>query len=306
MGSSGAAPLTRKCLESDKVIHKSESDPKQVQYKEIEKMNHNACHLLIAKGYNSNMLKVQLKKEKKTKAGTVANPKSDVQWVADAKSYAMKFIQTGASHSCTDLNFKAPAELTTCRGKRAVMQKEKAACQNAEKIEKEALATILEKEGADTNRKLTGSQLHTLLLFYGIERKNHGKTVGESRAKYKKLKEENTPPKKYKKWTESNKAKLTRLTREDVKIEETELARQREKAVRVDTQRLIAMTKLRGADELIKIIRANSPSANKSASESESESTKSASEIKSTSEILLLSQLLDKTQSSEILLSQPL
>ena len=31
------------------------------------------------------------------------------------------------------------------------------------------------------------------------ERKNHGKNVGEARAKYKKLKEENTPPKKYKK-----------------------------------------------------------------------------------------------------------
>ena len=48
--------------------------------------------------------------------------------------------------------------------------------------------------------------------------------------------------------------------REDVKIEETELARQREAAAHVDTWRLIAMAKVRDVDELIKIIRANSPS----------------------------------------------
>ena len=110
----GAAPLTRKCLESDKITHNSESDPQQVQYEEIENTNHNACHLLIAKDYNGDMLKVLLKKkEKKT---TVANPRSDVQWVADSKLYGMKFIWTGADHLCTDLNFNA-AELTTHCGK---------------------------------------------------------------------------------------------------------------------------------------------------------------------------------------------
>ena len=64
---------------------------------------------------------------------------------------------------CTDLNFKA-AELTTLNGERAVMKKDKAFCKNAEKIEKEALA-ILEQEGADQNKKLTGSELHTMLFF---------------------------------------------------------------------------------------------------------------------------------------------
>ena len=66
-------------------------------------------------------------------------------------------------------------------------------------------------------------------------------------------------------------------------MEETELARQRQKAERVDTQRLIAMAKVRDADELIKIIGANSSSV-KSAStklastkSTESASTESAS-----------------------------
>ena len=125
-----------------------------------------------------------LKKEKQktTQIVTVANPKSKVQWVADSNLYGMKFIRTGADHLCTDLNFKA-AQLTIHHWERAVMKKDKAACKNSEKIEKESL-DILEQEGTDQNKKLTGSELHTLLLFYGgRERKNHGKTVVETRAK---------------------------------------------------------------------------------------------------------------------------
>ena len=108
----GATPLTRKCLESDKVNHNSEFNPKQVQYKEIEKTNHNACHLLIARGYKGDKLKVVLKKEKKKTNWivTVPNFLEEVQALADSKLYSIKFIQTWADHLCTDMLFKA-AEL---------------------------------------------------------------------------------------------------------------------------------------------------------------------------------------------------
>ena len=43
------------------------------------------------------------------------------------------------------------------------MKKDKAVYKAAEKIEKEALA-ILEQEFANQKKKLTGSELHTLLL----------------------------------------------------------------------------------------------------------------------------------------------
>ena len=135
---------------------------------------------------------------------------------------------------------------------------------------------FLNRKAPTKNKKLNGSELHTLLFLYGIERKNHhGKTVGETRAKYKKLKEDNTPSKKYKNWTESNKAKLTRLMKENVQI--TELARQREADEQVDTWRLIAMVKVRDADKLIQIIRTHFPSTQSSASTKSSALTKSAS-----------------------------
>ena len=92
-----------------------------------------------------------------------------------------KIIWTEAHHLCTDLNFKA-AELTLCQGERELTKKYKAACKNAVKIEKEELA-IFEQEGANQNKKLTGSELHTVLFFYRVERKNHRKIVGKARAK---------------------------------------------------------------------------------------------------------------------------
>ena len=49
--------------------------------------------------------------------------------------------------------------MRTHQGEREVMKKDKAACKNTKKIKKEALA-ILEREGADQNKKLTGSELH--------------------------------------------------------------------------------------------------------------------------------------------------
>ena len=106
----GAAPLTRKCLESDKVIHNSQSDPGQVEYKQIESTNHNACHLLVAQGFKGDMLKVVLKQVKsKGPRVTVPNSLEEVQAVADCTSYGHKFLQTGADHSCTDVSFKAAA-----------------------------------------------------------------------------------------------------------------------------------------------------------------------------------------------------
>ena len=75
--------------------------------------------------------------------------------------------------------------------------------------------------------------------------------VGETQAKYEKLKEENTPLKIYKKWTEAEEAQLIRLVREFLTIKEIELAQQREAAEQIDTQRPIAMAKVRDPDKLL-------------------------------------------------------
>ena len=186
-------------MESDKVIHNSESNPQQVQYKEIESTNHNACNLLVARGYKGDKLKVELKKLKaKDATVTVPNSPEEVQTMADCKSYGHKFLQKGADHSCTDMLFKA-LTLKGCRARRDVMKKDRVAQEAAAKIAKDA-KSILDHPPP----KLLGHHYQTLLLYHEIPRKNHGKTVGEAKANYMKLKDKNSPPKEVKEWTRTS------------------------------------------------------------------------------------------------------
>ena len=47
------------------------------------------------------------------------------------------------------------------------------------------------------------------------------------RANYNRLKEKNAAPKQYKKWSNANKAELTKLMSDDVALNDTEFGRQR-------------------------------------------------------------------------------
>ena len=92
----------------------------------------------------------------------------------------------------------------------------------AKEIAKEAKAILV-----NPPPKLLVSHYQTLLMYHEVPRKNHGKTVGEAKANYMKLKEENTPPKEVKEWTQADKDKLMTLLSKIVTIEETELAVQK-------------------------------------------------------------------------------
>ena len=87
-----------------------------------------------------------------------------------------------------------------CDEKRC-LEYEKKVCNAEEETMKKAVA-ILGRELLDPLEKLTKSELTLLLLFYGIERKRHGKHVADMRELYKKLKgSNNLKTKDYNKWT---------------------------------------------------------------------------------------------------------
>ena len=179
----GAAPITRACLIHDMVCHNSKDDPQHVLYKKIQDSNDTTCALLTVRGFGGSNLRVELKRNLLT-PGTVIQPdsKERIEALANAKSHGARFLITGGRHMCTEDTFKA-LELKACREKRDTKKKEKAACVAAGKIEEEALA-ILEIEDANTTKKFTRLELHTLLSFYGVEKKNHSKNVAEMRANY--------------------------------------------------------------------------------------------------------------------------
>ena len=105
--------------------------------------------------------------------------------------------------------------------------KDKAKRQASEKIEV-AAEKIMEKQAMNPEQRLTRADLTILLLYHGVERKKHGKNVGEARAKYMKLKEENAPKKAYKKWTAADEEKLNRLMSDEITLEEMDLKREKE------------------------------------------------------------------------------
>ena len=122
-------------------------------------------------------------------------------------------------------------------------KKDKAAWKSAEDVEKKALA-ILEILDSNAGKKLTGAELRMLLLFYGMEKKKHGKNVADMRAKYNELKEKNTAPLQYKKkWTDVDKAELTKAMGNNIGIDDTELGRQRAQLEKQKKEELAAFAK---------------------------------------------------------------
>ena len=74
------------------------------------------------------------------------------------------------------------------------------------------------------------------------------------RDQYMALKEKNTPPKAYKKWTETDEAYLDFLKNETIKIEETELGKEKAKHRQKQKESLVALFKEVGREAALDVI----------------------------------------------------
>ena len=160
----GAAPLTRKCLTSDKVIQNRDDDPLSEIYKRIEETNCNSCDLLSAKGYNRMKMKVRLNMKK---ASATAKP----------VTHGLRFLETGGGVlGCNDAFIAAHCH--NRKIERAAKEKDKAAWKAAEDNERRKALSILETmESSDTNAdpnskpRIGVKELHVLLESYNIKKK---------------------------------------------------------------------------------------------------------------------------------------
>ena len=150
----GAAPLTRKCLESDKVRHTTDTDPQHVLYQKIEDANHNACNLLSTLGFNGKSLKVVLKTEKvERQTVVVEGTEEEIKAIAEANSHGARFHVTGGGTACDIRMFKALA-LQKRKIWRVELKKDKAAWTAAEENEKDAAKVLAAKEAAQNDAEL--------------------------------------------------------------------------------------------------------------------------------------------------------
>ena len=97
-----------------------------------------------------------------------------------------------------------------------------------------------------------GTELRTLLMFYGIPSKEHGKNVSAMRGKYAKLKEENAKPVSYMKWTVPEEERLMELKEKEIELKDTELGRQRQEQINDAKKTLDSMDPMERIDLLKK------------------------------------------------------
>ena len=224
-GKIGAAPLTMACLTSSQVRHEigDEGDPLGGMYRAMETQNNMATNMLNSRGFIGDLLKVKLKRKVNDgRTLTVAHTKERVDALAKAKTHGEKFYVTGGSHATHDDMFKA-AEVANRKAEIVEMKKNKELRETAEKREKEGFV-VVEKE--IEIEKMKKPELESLLLWYGIKKTDHG-NLPEMKARWKKIRHDNTPPPTYKKWTEEDERGLTKLETEEIDMVDTALGRLR-------------------------------------------------------------------------------
>ena len=94
-------------------------------------------------------------------------------------------------------------------------------------------------------------------MYFGVEKKEIASMkIRELRDWYMKLKDDNTPKKKYKKWTEADKAKLTKAMRDHIELSDTALAVEKNNWWQEQKLILLAMVKERGEQAVMDVIAA--------------------------------------------------
>ena len=100
----GAAPLSMKCLEDEKV-RKSIGDGNEEWergLRELQNANDLATFLLTRGGYNGDLLKAELKATDEPRVLTRPHTKERVELLAKATTQGTKWMATGGSHLMTE------------------------------------------------------------------------------------------------------------------------------------------------------------------------------------------------------------
>ena len=90
----GASPLTKNCVQSDKVRRSSELDPNHVVCKRIETTHHIACNLLTARGFKGKFMRQSVKRNH-------LHPPQDpetIEWLANAHTMGAKYMVNAIHH----------------------------------------------------------------------------------------------------------------------------------------------------------------------------------------------------------------
>ena len=217
----GAVPLSRKCLESNKVrrsIGDGDDDQKALVYL-IQEHNTLACTGLTLAGYNGDHMKLTAKPAPSTKVITNPHTQERIELLSEAKKHGQIFAATGGDHLTSNDMFKA-IELKRRKILRDRLEKEKTLRQRQERTESNAWA-ILEKTANDPT-KLTASDLTILLTWHQQPKVASMKKDAKLNA-WLRIVEQNKVPPPFEKWTDADDMQLEEAKSDIVEMEHTHL-----------------------------------------------------------------------------------
>ena len=223
----GAAPLTRKCLESKQVRHEleedggDENDPLAIVYKNMQSLNDMSVAWLNMHGFYGDQLraKVQIKRKSVQQRLTVPNTEERIEAIKKVKSHGQMFVTIDADHYAND-DFMVASERKDREKMLPKIRAEKKKKLAMQAIEEEAKKIV--EAGASVD-KLKKSELETLLLWQGIKRKDMPTTNPGKKAMWEKLK--NRKPPLISKWTDEDEQKLLFYEKKVIDISETAVGR---------------------------------------------------------------------------------
>jgi hypothetical protein len=217
----GAVPLSRKCLQSQKVRRSigDGTDDQQALVRLIVEHNFIACNALTLEGYNGDAMQVTLKPVERTTVLTVPHSQERIELLSQAKTHGNIFAATGGVHLTANDIFKGIV-LKQRKVERGKLTREKTVRERQEKNEMNA-KIIQAAKGGDVT-KLTLADLGILLTWY--QHANIAKMNKPERlAVWEAIVSSGRAPPSYKRWTEADDANLLEAQSDVVKMAHTAL-----------------------------------------------------------------------------------
>jgi hypothetical protein len=227
----GAAPLTMKCLEDEKV-RKSIGDGDEEWergLRELQNANDLATFLLTRGGFNGDFLKAELKAIDEPTVLTRPHTKERVELLAKATTHGTKWMATGGSHLMTEDFFKS-VEVPRRKNEIKTMEMNKLERIKGDRLRRDAEAILVARRDDLANKQynaLNATELETLLKWHNVPKAHKEKKAGMVE-RWRTIWEGGLKPPFFEAWTDVDESKLEELKARDIDMSQTAVGRLKE------------------------------------------------------------------------------
>jgi hypothetical protein len=227
----GAAPLSMKCLEDQKVRKSTGDGDEEWErgLRELQNANDLATFLLTRGGFNGDFLKAELKAIDEPTVLTRPHTKERVELLAKATTHGTKWMATGGSHLMTEDFFKS-VEVPRRKNEIKTMEMNKLERIKGDRLRRDAEAILVARRDDLANKQynaLNATELETLLKWHNVPKAHKEKKAGMVE-RWRTIWEGGLKPPFFEAWTDVDESKLEELKARDIDMSQTAVGRLKE------------------------------------------------------------------------------